>query len=96
MANAAVGKIRDRYQAAVFRPMLQEPRQAQFPLAHVRVTGNIESVANAYARASAAQRHHFVDRVFIAEEWVDHALLEERLMAGPSTFAGAEIGLRPA
>ena len=89
VANAAVGKIRDPYQAAVFRPMLQEPRQAQFPLAHVRVTGNIESVANAYARAIADQRHHFVDRVFTAEEWVDHALLGERLMAGLSTFAGA-------
>jgi ABC-type antimicrobial peptide transport system permease subunit len=36
----------------------------------------------------ASQGRHFVRAVFTMDEWVDHALLQERLTAGLSAFAG--------
>jgi predicted permease len=88
VADAAIGRIRDPHQPVVFRPILQEPAQAQFPLAHVRVTGDLKTVRDAYARVIASQGRHFVRAVFTMDEWVDHALLQERLTAGLSMFAG--------
>jgi putative ABC transport system permease protein len=88
VADAAIGRIRDPHQPVVFRPILQEPAQAQFPLAHVRVNGDLKTVRDGYARAVASQGRHFVRAVFTMDEWVDHALLQERLTAGLSTFAG--------
>lgn len=88
VADAAIGKIRDTHQPVVFRPILQEPTQAQFPLAHVRVTGDMKTVRDGYARVIASQGRHFVRGVFSLDEWVDFALLQERLIAGLSTFAG--------
>jgi predicted permease len=87
VADAAIGRIRDPHQPVVFRPILQEPAQAQFPLAHVRVTGDLKTVRDGYARVIASQGRHFVRAVFTMDEWVDHALLQERLTAGLSTFA---------
>ena len=88
VADAAIGRIRDPHQPVVFRPILQEPAQAQFPLAHVRVTGDLKTVRDGYARAVASQGRHFVRAVFTVDQWLDYALLRERLTAGLSTFAG--------
>lgn len=88
VADAPIGRIRDPHQPVVFRPILQEPTQAQFPLAHVRVTGDLKTVRDGYARVIAAQGRHFVRAVFTLDEWVDHALLQEHLTAGLSAFGG--------
>jgi predicted permease len=88
VADAAFGKIREPHQPVVFRPILQEPTQAQFPMAHVRVAGDLKTVRDGYARVIASQGRHFVRAVFTLDEWVDFALLQERLTAGLSTFAG--------
>ena len=87
-ADAAIGKIREPRQPVVFRPILQEPARAQSPIAHVRVTGDLKTVRDGYVRVVESQGRHFVRAVFTLEEWVDHALLQERLTAGLSTFAG--------
>jgi ABC-type antimicrobial peptide transport system permease subunit len=93
VADTAIGKIRDLHQPVVFRPILQEPTQAQFPLAHVRVTGDLKSVRDGYVRVVESQGRHFVRTLFTLDQWVDYALLRERLIAGLSTFASVVIVL---
>jgi putative ABC transport system permease protein len=88
VADAAIGTIREPHQPVVFRPILQEPARARFALAHMRVTGDLKTVRDASVRAIASQGRHFVRAVFTMEEWVDHALLQERLTAALSMFAG--------
>jgi predicted permease len=88
VADVAIGKIREPHQPVVFRPILQEMTRAQFPMAHVRVTGDLKMVRDSYARVVESQGRHFVRGVFTLNEWVDHALLQERLTAGLATFAG--------
>ncbi len=87
VADTAIGTIREPHQPVVFRPILQEPAKALYPLAHVRVTGDVKTVRAGYARVVASQGRHFVRAVFTVDQWVDHALLQERLTAGLSTFA---------
>ncbi len=88
VADAPIGKIREPHQPLVFRPILQEPTRAQVPMAHVRVTGDLKRVRDGYARVVESQGRHFVRGLFTLNEWVDYALLQERLTAGLSTFAG--------
>jgi putative ABC transport system permease protein len=57
-------------------------------LAHVRVTGDLKSVRDGYVRVVESQGRHFVRGLFTLDEWVNFALLEERLTAGLSAFAG--------
>jgi putative ABC transport system permease protein len=88
VADTAIGKIREPHQSVVFRPILQEPTRAQVPMAHVRVTGDLKIVRDGYVRVVESQGRHFVRGLFTLNEWVDYALLQERLTAGLSTFAG--------
>ena len=88
VADTAVGKIREPHQPVVFRPILQEPMRAQFPMAHVRVIGDLKTVRDGYVRVVESQGRHFVRGLFTLNDWVDYALLQERLTAGLSTFAG--------
>jgi predicted permease len=88
VADTAIGTIREPHQPVVFRPILQEATQARFPLAHVRVTGDVNTARDQYAKAVASQGRHFVRAVFTADQWVDYALLQERLTATLSAFAG--------
>ncbi|MBI3401140.1 MAG: ABC transporter permease [Acidobacteria bacterium] len=88
VSDVAIGKIREPHQPVVFRPIVQEPAQAQFPLAHVRVTGDVKTVRDGYVRVVESQGRHFVRVLFTLNEWVDYALLRERLTAGLATFAG--------
>jgi predicted permease len=86
-ADAAIGSIREPHKAVLFRPMLQELARTQVPLAHVRAAGDLKAVRDAYVRVVESQGHHFVRGLFTLDEWVDFALLEERLIAGLSTAA---------
>lgn len=87
VADTSVGRLRDPEQPVVFRPITQEPSQGRFPLAHVRVAREVESTREPFTRAVAALGRHFVRRVFSVDEWLDHALLQERITAALATFA---------
>lgn len=88
-ANTPIGTIREPTQAVVFRPMLQDLAKAQFPLAHVRVSGDLNAARDGYVRAVESQGHHYVRGLFTLDQWIDYALLQERLTAGLSIYAGA-------
>ena len=87
VADAPMGSIREPRQVALFRPMLQEVARAQFPMAHVRTRGRASALAAAYTRAVESQGQHYIRGLFTLEQWLDNALLQERLIAGVSTFA---------
>ncbi|MGE3277335.1 MAG: ABC transporter permease [Vicinamibacterales bacterium] len=91
VGNATMGSIRDPNVAVAFRPMLQDSAGARFPLAHVRVRdgADVAAVADEYTRVVNSSGHHYVPGLFTLEQWLDNAVLQERLMAGVSTSAGA-------
>ena len=62
-----------------------------FPLAHVRVHGDLASVRDAYVRVVESQHHHFVRGLFTFDEWTDNALLRERLLAGVASAAAGLV-----
>ena len=67
--------------------MMQELTQAQLPMTHVRVNGDVARVRDAYIRVVEAHRHHYVVKLFTLDGWVDFALLQERLIAALSGCA---------
>lgn len=87
VADAPIGNIREPHLAVAFRPMMQGLNRAQLPLVHVRVNGDMNAAKDAYVRAVESQGHHFVRGLFTLDEWMDFALLQERLIAGVSTSA---------
>ena len=89
VVDAPIGNIRDAHQAVVFRPLLQDVRRTAFPMAHVRVNGDLAAVRDEYVRVVQSQGHHFVRGLFTLEEWTDYALLQERLIAGITVAAAA-------
>jgi predicted permease len=89
VADTPIGRIRELHLAVMFRPMMQDLTRAQFPLPSVRVSGDPKAVRDAYVRVVESQGHHFVRTLFTLDEWIDFALLQERLIAGLSTSAAA-------
>jgi hypothetical protein len=89
VADAPIGGIREPHLAVVFRPMMQDLTRAQSPITSVRVRGDLTAVRDAYVRVVESQGHHFVLALFTLDEWIDFALLQERLIAGLSTSAAA-------
>ncbi|HEV8346100.1 MAG TPA: FtsX-like permease family protein [Vicinamibacterales bacterium] len=89
VADAPIGGIREPHVAVVFRPMMQDLTRAPFPMTHVRVSGDLKAVRDAYVRVVESQGHHYVRALFTLDQWIDFALLQERLIAGLSTSAAA-------
>ncbi len=89
VADAPIGSVRDPHLAVAFRPMAQDLTRARFPLAHVRVPGDMSVVRDGYVRVVESKGHHFVRGLFTFQEWTDNALLRERLIAGLSAVAAA-------
>lgn len=87
VADANVTSIRERHEAAYYRPLMQELRRAQFPMTHVRVTGDVAAAQRAYVDVVNAQGQHFVRAIFTMDDWVDNAVVEQRLIAGMASFA---------
>src|SRR5207247_1099841 len=58
-------------------------------MTHVRVSGDLKAVRDAYVQVVESQGHHYVRGLFTLDEWIDFALLQERLIAGLSTSAAA-------
>lgn len=87
VADAPIGSVRDPHLAVAFRPMTQNLARAQLPMAHVRVNGDLAAVRDAYVRKVEGQGHHFIRGLLTLDEWMDNALLQERLLAAASTSA---------
>jgi putative ABC transport system permease protein len=99
VANATVSSIRERDVPAVYRPMMQDLRRGQNPMAHVRVAGDVAAVQRAYVEAVNAEGKHFVRAMFTMDGWVDNAVVEQQLIAGMAGTAAmlamilASVGL---
>ena len=57
--------------------MMQDLTQAQWPMTHVRVNGDVARVRDAYIRVVEAQRHHYVVKLFT----LDNRLLSRKVGA---------------
>lgn len=53
VADAPYVKLDDPAPLVVFRPIMQETARTQFPMAHVRATGDLATVRDGYARVEA-------------------------------------------
>jgi predicted permease len=93
VADAPIGSIREPHLAVSFRPMMQDLTRAQVPLAHVRVSGDLKAAREAYGRVVESEGRHFVRGLFTLDEWLDFALLQERLISSVATSAAAISGL---
>lgn len=89
VADAPIGRIREPHVAVVFRPMMQDLTRARSPMTSVRVSGDPTAVRDDYVRVVESGRHHLVRALFTLDQWIDFALLQERLIAGLSTSAAA-------
>jgi ABC-type antimicrobial peptide transport system permease subunit len=90
VADAPYGKLDQPRPLVVFRPIMQEVARAQFPMAYVRVSGDLATVREGYTAVVKSLGHRSLRDVFItSSEWVDRALLQERFLAGLGTFAAA-------
>jgi putative ABC transport system permease protein len=89
VADANVTNIRDGRAPALYRPLMQDMARAQFPLAHVRVRGDLAGVQRGYVDAVNEKRHYSVLGLFTMETWLDNAVVQQRLLAGMSAFAAA-------
>ena len=89
VADAPYRKLDDPRPLVVFRPILQETAKAQFPMAYVRASGDVATVRDGYTRVVKSLGHRSLRGFITSSEWVDHALVQERLTAGLATFAAA-------
>ena len=85
--------------AGLYRPMMQDLRRGQAPMAHVRVAGDMAAAQRTYVEAINAPGQHLVRAVFTMDTWVENAVLEQRLIAGTASVAAtlavvlASVGL---
>jgi predicted permease len=86
-ADAPIGSIRQPDLPVVYRPMLQEPARAQFPLAHLAHRGDRRAAREAYTAAVESLGRHYVSGLFTLEQWLDNATLQERLMTTVALFS---------
>jgi putative ABC transport system permease protein len=99
VADAPFYNIRTPNVPALFRPLAQDVRRAQFPMAAIRVNGNLAEMQQAYVEVVNAQGTYLVQGMFTMDGWVDFALVEQRMIAGMSGFAAtlamilASVGL---
>ena len=87
VADAPIGRLDEPHVPVVFRPMTQELSRAIVPLAHIRVGGDLAEARDGYVAAVNSQGRHWVRALFTMDEWVDDALLQQRLVAAVSASA---------
>jgi putative ABC transport system permease protein len=99
VADANVGSIREARTAGLYRPMMQEIRRGQTPMAHLRFSGDAAAAHRGYVEAVNGLGQHLVRAIFTMDTWVDNAVLEQRLIAGTASAAAmlalvlASVGL---
>jgi putative ABC transport system permease protein len=87
VADANVGSIREAHLAGLYRPMMQDVRRGQTPMAHLRVGGDIAAAQRSYVDAVNGLGQHLVRAIFTMDTWVDNAVVEQRLIAGMAGVA---------
>ncbi|MDP2319857.1 MAG: ABC transporter permease [Acidobacteriota bacterium] len=87
VGNAPIGRIDEPEVPVVFRPMTQNLSQAQAPLAHLRVNGDIAQAREGYVAAVSSLGRNNVRALFTMDDWVDGALLQQRLVASVASSA---------
>ncbi len=87
VADAPIGRIREPNVAVVFRPLMQDLTRAQAPITSVRVSGDLTALREGYTRVVESRRRHVVRALYTLDEWIDFAVLQERLIAALSTSA---------
>jgi predicted permease len=94
VGDAPYGTLDDPRPFVVFRPILQDMATSQFPMAYVRVSGDLATVRDGYTRVVKALGHRALRNFFVtSSEWVDLALIQQRFTAGLATFAAALTAL---
>ena len=99
VADANVASIRERHVAGLYRPLMQDLRRAETAMAHVRVTGDVAAARQDYVAVVDADGQRLVRALFTMDEWIDNAVVQQRLIAGMAGFAGglamilASVGL---
>ena len=89
VADAPYVTLDDPRPLVVFRPIAQEVARAQFPIAYVRVAGDFATVLEGYTRVVKSLGHRSLRGFITSSDWVDRALLQQRVTAGLATFAAA-------
>lgn len=87
--NAPIGRIDEPRVPVVFRPMIQNLAQASVPMAHIRVNGDLARAREGYVTAVTSLGRNYVRALFTMDDWVDGALLQQRLVASVATSAAA-------
>jgi putative ABC transport system permease protein len=99
VADGPYYNIRTTNVPALFRPVAQDLRRVQQPMAAIRVNGGLSDMQQAYVDVVNAQGSHMVQGMFTMDGWVEFALVEQRMIAGMSSFAAtlamilASVGL---
>jgi putative ABC transport system permease protein len=89
VADAPYVKLDDPQPLVVFRPITQEVARAQFPMAYVRASGDLETVRDGYTGVLKSLGYRSPRSFITSAEWINGALLQERFTAGLATFAAA-------
>jgi putative ABC transport system permease protein len=85
--DAVIGNLRmSAHLPVVFRPTLQEPRVALASDVSVHGSGDPNATAEAMRRIVASLGHEYFSRIQTVDEGIDGSLLQERLLAGLSSF----------
>jgi putative ABC transport system permease protein len=99
VADTTVSSIRERHVAGLYRPMMQEMRHGQTPMAHVRVAGALADVQPRFVDVVNRQGSHFVRGMLTMEMYLGSAVVEQQLIAGMASVSAtlavvlASIGL---
>jgi predicted permease len=86
VSNAAIGDLRSPQLPVVFRPRLQEPQFARAPVLTIRTNADPASVDAAATKVIKSLGHEYPRRFYSLDEQIDLALIQERLLAGLSSF----------
>jgi ABC-type antimicrobial peptide transport system permease subunit len=79
--TTTIGSLREPDLPVVFRAVQQNLTRAQVPIAHVRVEpGSSDRVREAYTTAVAEQGHHYVRSLLTFDQFMNNALIQERLL----------------
>ena len=86
VGDASIGSYRLPHMPVVFRPRMQELPLARAPVMLYRTSGDPAVVDGAMQKVIGRLGHEYARRFYSLDEQVDLSLLQERLLAGLSSF----------
>jgi predicted permease len=94
VSDAAIGSYRQPHMPVAFRPRMQELQLSRAPVMVFRVSGDPAVVDGRIEEVIAGLGHEYPRRFYSLDEHIDRSLLQERLLAGLSSFfAGLAVVL---